>query len=388
MKDARSYFYMPEGTYLNCSYMAPLLRDVEEAGFEAIRARREPAKISPDLFFAETEQVRHLLGAMIKAEPSRIVLIPSVSYGMANVTNNLSLSEGQHILLAGEQFPSNYYPWKRLADRYAAKIKSIYPDQEAESRGKSWNENILSGIDEHTAVVAISNVHWADGTRFDLKAIRQRTNEVGAKLIIDGTQSIGALPFDVSDIQPDALVCAGYKWLMGPYSLGFAYYGPYFDDGEPIEENWINRKNSEDFTGLINYENDYQPGALRYEVGEHSNFTLVPMFHTALKQVAQWTPEYIQEYCRSIIAAPVKRIRELGYRIDTEPYRASHVFGIRIPEKVDGVGLKKLLTDEKIILSFRGDAIRVAPNVYNSEEDLWKLVAVLERALQVAPLVQ
>ena len=107
----------------------------------------------------------------------------------------------------------------------------------------------------------MSHIHWADGTLFDLKAIRQRTRDVGALLIIDGTQSIGALPFDIQEIQPDALICAGYKWLMGPYSLGLAYLGEFFDEGIPIEENWKNRHNSHHFARLVNYEDKYQPHA-------------------------------------------------------------------------------------------------------------------------------
>lgn len=373
---------MPTGTYLNCSYIAPLLKDVEEAGIKAIQQRRQPTALTPDQFFRESDEVRELLGKMIGAEPSRIVMIPSVSYGMANVIQNLNLVAGEEILLAAEQFPSNYYPWQRLASKTNTVIRTAGPDPESHSRGKSWNENILQAINEKTAVVGISNVHWADGTRFDLVRIREKASSVGAKLIIDGTQSIGALPFDVTEIKPDALICAGYKWLMGPYSLGFAYYGPAFDDGIPIEENWINRKNSEDFTGLINYQEEYQPGSLRYEVGEHSNFILVPMFHAALKKVSAWSPEFIQDYCRNLTGSSIDQIRELGYKVDEEPYRASHVFGIRLPSNVNAQELKSALQEENIFVSFRGDAIRVAPNVYNMEEDMAHLVKILGNVLK------
>ena len=80
----------------------------------------------------------------------------------------------------------------------------------------------LAAIDDQTAAVSIGQVHWVNGTKYDLTSIRQKTRAVGAALIIDGTQSIGALPFDVQEVQPDALVVAGYKWLMGPYSIGMA----------------------------------------------------------------------------------------------------------------------------------------------------------------------
>ena len=85
------------------------------------------------------------------------------------------------------------------------------------------------------------------------------------------------MPFDVQAIEPDALVCATYKWLMGPYSMGFAYLGPRFDAGTPLEETWIGRAGSENFKELVNYRDDYQPGAVRYDVGERSNFALTPM---------------------------------------------------------------------------------------------------------------
>ncbi len=188
----------------------------------------------------------------------------------------------------------------RLCDENKAQLKTISPPENLADRGKIWNERIVEAIDRNTRLVALGNVHWADGTKFNLLEIRKRTRDVGALLVIDGTQSVGALPFDVSKIQPDALVCAGYKWLLGPYAIGIAYYGEYFDDGKPIEENWINRKLSEDFTALVNYKSEYQPGALRYEVGERSNFILVPMMTAALKQINRWKPEkYSRLLCKN-----------------------------------------------------------------------------------------
>ena len=71
-------------------------------------------------------------------------------------------------------------------------------------------------------------------------------------------------------------------------SLGVAYYGEYFDEGKPIEDSWLNRMDSEDFSRLINYQASYQTGALRYDVGEHSNFVLVPMLIRSIKQLNQW----------------------------------------------------------------------------------------------------
>lgn len=368
----QSHFQLdPSVTYLNCAYMSPQLNSVEEAGIEGVRRKRNPFNISGNLFFSETEELRQEYAKLVNArDPKRIVVIPSVSYGMANVARNLPLSKGENIIVVDEQFPSNIYPWRRLADEKDAEIITVTPPETKEERGKKWNQKILESITPKTTMVAIGNIHWADGTLFNLKAIRKRTRDVGAWLVIDGTQSVGALPLDVQEIDPDALVCAGYKWLMGPYSIGLAYYGPALDGGKPVEENWINRYESENFAGLVNYNDNYQPGALRYEVGEHSNFILVPMMLTAVRQLNSWGVDNIQTYCRELISESVEKLLDAGYRIEDPARRASHLFGVRLSADYQMEAIKCALEQNHILVSFRGDSIRVSPNVYNSKEEM------------------
>jgi selenocysteine lyase/cysteine desulfurase len=374
----RSKFSIATGTtYLNCAYMSPLLKSVERAGVKGMQRKRNPFSVSPIDFFTDTELLRKEYAKLIQvSDPKQIVLVPSVSYGMANVMNNLEAKAGQNIVVAEEQFPSNYYPWHRASKELSLMLKVVAAPIVA-ARAKVWNERILDAIDNQTKAVALGHVHWADGTLFDLEAIRKRTREVGALLIIDGTQSVGALPFDVSKIQPDALICGGYKWLMGPYSLGLAYYSDYFKEGKPLEENWINRLDSENFAGLVNYQNEYQPGALRYEVGEHSNFILVPMLLAAIKQLNQWKPENIQTYCHKISAKAIAQLRQADFWIEDESYRGKHLFGIRPPKIKDLDELKLKLQKAKISVSVRGNAIRVSPHVYNTEAEMLKLAKVL-----------
>lgn len=370
----------PKVTYLNCAYMSPMLKSVEKAGVKGVRSKRNPAEITPQDFFTDSELLRSEYAKLIRvANPKQIVIIPSVSYGMATVALNLKVSRGQNIVVAAEQFPSNYYSWQRVCEESGGELKIVSPPDTLINRGKIWNERVLEAIDKNTAAVAIANTHWADGTKFNLDAIRKRTKEVGAKLIVDGTQSVGALPFDVEKIQADALICAGYKWLLGPYSMGLAYYHESFNDGKPLEESWINRLNSEDFGSLVNYQPNYQPGALRHEVGEHSNFILVPMMMKALEQLNKWKPENIQEYCGEISKNAIEKLKEKGFWIEDEEYRGKHLFGMRLPKTVDIDKVKSAFVKNKIFVSFRGNAIRVAPNVYNREKDLSKLVSILKK---------
>ncbi len=362
-------------TYLNASYMSPLLKDVEKIGIKALQKKSKPFSVFPKDFFEPVTDLKKLYAELIDVKDyNKIACIPSVSYGIATVTNNIKLNPGDEILVVEDQFPSNIYSWVKLAKQYNAVIKTIDKPRSGDSKSKRWNENILEAITSKTAVVAMCQVHWADGTLFDLMAIRKKAHQHNALLIIDGTQSVGALPFSVEKIQPDALICAAYKWLLGPYSFGFAYFGNYFDNGSPIEEPWSNRIDSENFAGLTNYKDEYKAGANRYCMGETANFISVPMATQAIKQIIEWTPKAIQEYCYEISKDTLKELQELGFTIEDDNYRSHHLIGIKIPEFVNIEKLQKRLIQHNIYVSFRGNYIRVSPHLYNVKEDFTKLV--------------
>ena len=380
----RAAFSLPQGVhYLNCAYMSPLPRVVQEAGIAGIARKADPSSgIKTADFFAESVEVRRLFATLIHADDAgRIAIIPAVSYGIATAARNTPIAAGQNIVVSAEQFPSNVYAWRKVAGRSGAVLRVAAAPQSGEARGAAWNARVLEAIDADTAVVALPHVHWTDGTRFDLAAIGRAARAVGAALIVDGTQSVGALPFDVREIQPDALICAGYKWLLGPYSIGAAYFGPRYDHGDPLEDNWIARRGSEDFQRLVDYDDEYAPGATRYDVGGRSNFILMPMFVAALRLILEWTPERIQHYCRRLSAGPIEQARALGFVVEEEQSRGAHLFGLRAPAGLDLTQLNQALQRRNVFASLRGSALRVSPNVYNDQSDLSALVEVLKEVV-------
>lgn len=380
----RSAFRLPpDEHYLNCAYQGPLPFSVEEAGIRAIRRKRAPSGIGPEDFFRDADEARSRFARLVNApRPEDVAILPSVSYGVATAAGNIALERGSNIVLTHEQFPGNVYGWRALATSFAAEMRTVEPPVSATERGVAWTEAILEAIDSATGVVTLGNVHWTDGTLFDLEAIGARAREVGAALIIDGTQSVGALPFDVRRIRPDALIVAAYKWLLGPYSLALGYFGPRFADGIPLEEGWIARGGSEDFQGLVDYRDDYQPGAIRYDVGERSNFILLPMLNAALELIEEWRPERIQEYCRTLMAGAVPELVSMGFGVPTGTRIAHHILGLRMPPGLDLGRVQQTLVQDRIFASLRGSALRVAPNVYNSSDDVDALVRALRAALE------
>ncbi len=384
MKNQKKYFKFPSSvSYLNTAYMAALHRDVEKIGQASIARKSLPHMIKGPDFFKTPKKLCKNFGQLIDAEDvHNIAIIPSVSYALANVVNNVKLKKGDEILLLEGQFPSNVYPWAKAAKANKAKIKFIKAPKSLKNRGQAWNKKILKAINKKTAVVALPHVHWADGTLFDLLAIRLKTRIHDALLIIDGTQSVGALPFSNLSIQPDALICAGYKWLMGPFSIGLAYYGDYFKNGDPIENNWFNRLNSDDFGRLVHYQSRFRKDMSRYTVGESSNFALVPMFIKSLQQIIKWGPENIQDYCEKISKGAVEELRSMGCFIEADEYRSKHLFGIRLPQKVNLKKLKKTWAKDQVIVSYRGDYVRVSPHIYNDKKDFVKLVKGVQKSMK------
>ena len=365
--------------YINGAYMSPISKAVAEAGAAAAMRKMRPYTISPDDFFNPVERLKVLFSKIIRAdEPKRVAIIPSVSYGMATIAKNLKVKKGQNIIVADAQFPSNVYTWRELAKEKDLTIKTIsYPIELKVGRGIAWNERILDSIDNQTALIALSHIHWANGTKFDLKRISERAHAVGALLIVDGTQSVGAMPIDVQDMGIDALVCGGYKWLMGAYSLGYAYYSEYFDNGKPLEENWMARRDAEDFRGLIDYKDDYAPLSIRYDMGEKSNFINVPMGIVALQQLLDWGIENIQNYCLNLTRESIKEWQQHGYWVENEALRGSHLFGVQMPTHISVEKMLAVLKERQIHVSVRGEFVRISPNIYNDAADIAALTDIL-----------
>ena len=387
-------FTLPEGIhYLNCATRSPFSRTVEQAGYDAIRRDTNPFGLRPDDFFSGAVRVRTLFSELInnrnagEPDPERIAIVPSVSYGMAVVARNLSrkpgIQAGQRIVLVGSEFPSDVYAWDRVCTELGLTITTVdMPDEFP--KGALWNERLLDAIGPDTALVVVPPVHWMYGIQFDLEAVGQRVREVGAWLAVDGTQAIGALPFDLSAIQPDALICAGYKWLMGPYSLCLAYFGPAFDDGVPLEEGWMNRLDSNQFHRLMDYQSVYRPKAYRYNVGEQSHFLHMPMLEAALEQLLDWQPARIQTYTEALLQEAWTVLEQLGCQI--EPVngsrgRSHHLVGLWLPDHADPMAVQQALQAEKVSVSARARALRIAPHVYNTPDDVDALVTILTKVL-------
>jgi len=361
--------------------MSPLLRVAEVQGMEGLMKKRNPTHFGMEEFFGAVTKLKTTFSKLIKAPAEQVAVIPAVSYGIANAAKNLNYKVGGELLCLGGQFPSNYYSWQEAAEDNNQKLKLIQGGTDPKSRVKVWNENILSAINPKTTAVCLGHVHWADGSLFDLRKISQACQDNDAYLVIDGTQSVGALPLYVDEIPVDVLVVGGYKWLLGHYGLGLAYYSDRFNDGIPIEHNWINKKDSENFQELVNYKDAYKSGAAKYSVGEQSNFIHVPILQAGLEQILEWGVDNIQAFCVNLHQLLIEELRNTPFRLAALGESSSHLMAIRVGEGMSMDRIKSVLLENNIHVSYRGDAIRISFYVYNTESEVIKMSKVLKGLL-------
>jgi selenocysteine lyase/cysteine desulfurase len=372
----RELFEIPENiVYLNCAYMSPQIRRAREVGEKAVSRKSRPWELTPEDFFEEAEEVRALFAQLVGGDTGGVAIIPSVSYGISVAAANVSVREGQKILILEDQFPSNVYAWRVLAEQSGARLVTVSRPEDFD-----WTSALREEIDADTAVVAVPNCHWTDGSLVDLARVGESVREAGAALVVDAIQSLGAHPFDVSEIQPDFLVASSYKWLLGPYGIGFMYVGEKYREGSPIEHNWINRRGSQDFSGLVAYEDAFQPGARRYDVGERSNFALLPMAVVALQQLIDWEVDNVSETIGALTDLIEEKAGKLGIAAIPKGRRVRHMIGLKLGTEAPD-DLARRLTDHNVFVSVRGESVRVAPNLYNTEEDVERFFDVLGRVV-------
>ena len=377
-KSDRALFDIPrEIVYLNSASIAPRLKEVSKAGHQGIDVFSSPWSITPDDRFRSPEILREEFARFIEVDADTVALVPSASYGIAIAAKNIPIKANANIVVLEDQYPSNVYAWKRRAEESRAIIRVAQ-----RGTNNSLTESVLNLIDTNTAVVTIPNCHWTDGELLDLVAISEAVRTAGAALVVDASQSLGALPINFDRVSPDFVVSVGHKWLLGSYGLGYLYVDlKWHSCGIPIEESSLTRHGSEDFSQLANYVDQYRPGARRFDFGEFTQFISIPMAIAAISQLNIWGSLYVQKE----LFTRTQRIRaicnQLGLKTLPAERSAGHIVGIKLKDEQQTMKLAVALKSAKIHVSVRSDTIRVAPHLHTDEQDLEQFCSTLEEYL-------
>ncbi|WP_159096771.1 aminotransferase class V-fold PLP-dependent enzyme [Pseudovibrio sp. Alg231-02] len=367
----------PNIAYFNCSYNAPLLIGSKKALIEGAASKCWPWQRTPNEFFDDAEAFRRAAYTAFGTSVDNFAIVPSASYGSATVARILEehLSFGDEVIVLQEAFPSNYLPWLRLTQETGAKLVVIpTPDD------YDWTRAVLNEINSRTKLIAVPNCHWTNGVLLDLNKISSAAKNVGSFLVLEVTQSLGANPIDIDSLEPDFLISAGYKWMLCPYGLSLFYADPKWHHARPLEETWLSREGAEDFENLVEYADQYQVGARRFEMGQKSIPSVLPGGIAALRQIGEWGVANIAETLRRTNRQISELLEMYGFQTIPEEVRSPNILGARLENGVPDT-LISSLAERNVYISKRGSSLRFAPYLHNTENDIDRLAEALKASL-------
>lgn len=351
-------------TYLNSATFGQLPRCALDA--VARHWERRDALACADFldWYTDADRLRQSIARLIHASPADIAFMANASAAMGLVAGGLEWQPGDNVVTLAGEFP-NYLYLPALIERYGVEFREV-----------PW-DRFYKSIDQRTRMVALSEVNYSNGFRPPLGEISQFLRARGVVLFADGTQSVGALRFDVQISQPDVLAVHGYKWLISPTGAGFIYVAPHLRDRLPPGEiGWRSHRTWRDVDNLHHGKPVLKDSAEKYE-GGGLPFPLLYAMEASVNMMLEIGPEQIEKRVLELAGAARERLMALGA---DAPETGSQIVAAKFPGH-DPSRLARELKAQRVLVAARHGFLRVSPHFYNNEEDLDRLETELRRLL-------
>jgi selenocysteine lyase/cysteine desulfurase len=373
----RHLFSIPDDViYLDAAYMSPIPKPAAEAGRVGALVKAAPWDMTMGSYYYEVERARELAASFIGATIDDVAVIPATSYGIAVAAANVPVAAGSVIIMMENEHTSHRYAWYELAKAKGARVVTV-PRRPDEEWGVALAAAICSSV-APVSVVAGTIVHWFEGTSVDIEAVAEATRAVGASLVMDGTQWVGAVPFDVSRVRPDFLSFATYKFLLGPYRLAFLYANmAWQENGRPIEFHSWNRQGGDRSDFYLETMPDYLHGARRFDMGERSDFAVLPVAIQSMEMLQSWGSAAVYERLVHLNKLIWKEAEQRGFDGPAEKLRTPHISVLELGGRFRS-NLAGQLKEKRAMITVRGTKMRISPHVYNDETDIVRLFDLVE----------
>jgi selenocysteine lyase/cysteine desulfurase len=361
-----------EYIYLNSAAVSPPPTIAIEALNEQLRDVQMYGSRNYRQWVGRKESCRRLLAGLINARPEQIAFLRNTSDALSTIANGLKWNAGENIVTFQNEFPSNIYAWRQIRDTENIELR-FCPERE---NGRIDSDEFISLIDEKTRVVAISAVQYASGFRADLKRIGEAARAVDALLVVDAIQAAGAVPIDVEADLIDAAAGASHKWLMAPEGIGYIYLSDRARSRiEPTLIGWISVEQPEDYS---NFEQQFKPDALAWETGTFAS-ALFYALEANLKLLTEFGIGEINKYLLGLGDFLCESLDKEKYELvsSRRENEKSPIVCIRNRNGVEAMQLYKHLQRQNIVVAPRGDRLRIAPHIYNTREEIEKLIYAL-----------
>lgn len=374
----RPLFAMPPGTvYLDSAAQGPRLHAVLAAGHAALDASIAPWRLGNAQWREAIERVRALAAGCLDGDADGVALVPSAAFGLAIAARNIPLARGDSVAVLDGQFPSNLLCWQQRCAETGAHLHGIGRG------GEGWTHAVLDALERTPAirVLTLPHAYWHDGALLDLDAISARCQRNDVSLVLDLSQSLGALPVDLARWRPDFVVSVGHKWMLGPTGLGYLWAAPHWRaHGVSIEQHWTARA-VDDWRFPVDAATPWRDGARRFDAGGITDPLRLSMAEAALTQLHGWglasLPARLGARTRALDAA----LRDAGLEACVADGHAPHFTGVRVPTgRMDAVGAA--LDGAGIVCTRRHGLLRIAPHLHVDEADMAHVAGTIAAAMR------
>src|SRR6202049_2853702 len=314
----KEWFPIKDATYLNFAAHAAIPRVALNAVQASVAAKRRPHIVDDHSFFSVARSLRQSLATLIGASPDHIALTNGAGAGLAMIAYALKWSADDEVIIAGGEFPAHYATWKPMEAREGIKVQITHPQGQFMQAG-----DLIAAMTPRTRVISVSHVRFDDGSILDASSLAAACKRNGTLLVLDVSQSCGAIPMNVRSLGADFIVCAGYKYLLSPWGTGFLWTRKEdLDSLRPGPYNWLSQ-GVESFARLNYVDPEPAPTLSRWDSAETAsiyNFNLTVMEASA-KFVLDASPALIRDHNQALIDYLFERLPE-GYRL-ASPRQAS-----------------------------------------------------------------
>lgn len=370
-ENIRSFFPVTEKyIYMNHAAVSPLSTRVRDAMNSLVEDQTRHGAVNYYDWIETYEKARGSAAKLVNCRPHEIAFMQNTSAGLSAVANGIDWREGDNIVGCNVEFPSNVYPWMRLAAERGLQIKRA-----KERDGRIDADELLSMIDDRTRVLTISWVQFASGFRSDLRRIGQFCRERGVIFVVDVIQGLGGLKLDVERDCVDAFAADAHKYLLGPEGVALLYISDrVIDRIRPTVVGWTSVK---DYENHLDYDLNYREGALRFECGT-LNTAGVYGLGGAIDLFLEVGPEKIEEYLLGLSDYLAGRLASKAYRVisSRSPGEASAIVTC-VHERHSPKELYRLLLARNIVTAPRANRLRISPHFYNTREEVDALIDAL-----------
>ncbi|MGI9036064.1 MAG: aminotransferase class V-fold PLP-dependent enzyme [Pyrinomonadaceae bacterium] len=354
--------------YLNSAAVAPLPTVAVDAVIRQLKDVSENGSLNYPNWIETKTSARKLVAEMLNVKLQQIAFMRNTSDGFATVANGLDWSEGENIVTFEREFPANFYAWRRIRDAYGVQLR-LCPERD----GRIDLDEFINLIDANTRLVAISAVQFASGFRADLERIGRAARKAGALFAVDIIQGFGAVEFDLPSQFVDVASGASHKWLCAPEGCGILYLSDRARELiKPTLVGWISVEEPWDFE---DFEQSFKPNALAWESGTGSS-ALFYGLEQSLKLLRETGLKNIENYLEELSDYLCELAAQKNYDIISSRARGekSQIVCLKHRGNLSSNEIAKRLELENIIVSPRGERLRIAPHFFNNREDIERLI--------------